>query len=332
MRFFAVGVLAFGLVLSRQMTWLGLSSLWILILALTYYVAGKYICWHIRILYGNKLSKNYKSRFKTLGPRAAQLFTELIERNRTTFTLADVESVTGLSAAACRNLVHKAHRRALVTRLKAGLYCLVPFEMGRAEEFVDDPCLIAREIVKQHPYYLSHGTAFEIHRMVTQPVLTMQVSCTKRIRPQIVGGYPFKFIHIRDSQMFGTMTHWVYKQQSVIVSDLERTIIDGLRHPALLGGITEVGKGLWMRHEALDVGHLVDYATRLGIGAVVRRLGFLLELYELGSADTLNGLRTQLSNTYQRLDPILPADGPFLSRWRIQLNVSPEELQAVRFA
>ena len=277
------------------------------------------------------MREKYKSTFKTMGPRTAQLVTELNERNRTTFTIADVASITGLPSAACRNLVHKAQRRGLLTRLKPGLYNLVPFRMGRASEFVDDPCLIAHEIVKPHGYYLSHGTAFEIHRMVTQPILTVHVSCTKRLRSQTVGGYPFKFTQVRDSQVFGTMEHWVNKEQCVVVSDLERTVIDGLRHPAFLGGITEVAKGLWMKHEAMNVARLVEYATRLGVGAVIRRLGYLLDLYRLANTDTLDELRTLLTDTYQRLDPLMPGEGRHLSRWRLQLNVSAEELDAVKY-
>lgn len=273
----------------------------------------------------------YSSHFKTMGPRTAQLVTELNERGRSTFTLADVASITGLSAASCSSLVHKAQGRGLLTRLKPGLYNLVPFRMGRATEFVDDPCLIAHELVKPHRYFLSHGSAFEIHRMVTQPMLRVHVSCTRRLRAQSVGGYPFKFIQVRESQIFGTMKHWVNKQQAVIVSDPERTIIDGLRRPALVGGITEVAKGLWMRQEELNAERLVEYARRLGVGAVVRRLGYLLELYELANARTLDSLRGLLTNTYQSLDPLLPADGRHISSWRLQLNVTPEELDAVRF-
>ena len=273
----------------------------------------------------------YSSHFKTMGPRTAQLVTELNERGRSTFTLADVVSITGLSAASCSNLVHKAQGRGLLTRLKPGLYNLVPFRMGRATEFVDDPCLIAHELVKPHRYFLSHGSAFEIHRMVTQPMLRIHVSCTTRLRSQTVGGYPFKFIQVRESQIFGTMKHWVNKQQAVIVGDPERTIVDGLRRPALLGGITEVAKGLWMKQEELSAERLVEYAGRLGVGAVIRRLGYLLEFYELANAHTLDSLRGLLTNTYQSLDPLLPAEGRHISSWRLQLNVTPEELDAVRF-
>jgi predicted transcriptional regulator of viral defense system len=39
----------------------------------------------------------------------------------------------------------------------------------------------------------------------------------------------------------------------MMISDMERTIIDGLRHPAFAGGVTEVAKGLWMNRDELKV-------------------------------------------------------------------------------
>ena len=272
----------------------------------------------------------YNLQAKTLGPRAAQLLTELHELRRSTFTLADVRAITGLSASAARNLVHKAQQRGLLTRLKPGLFNLVPFELGRATAHIGSPYLIARELAGTAPYFLSHGTALELHRMVTQPNFTIYVSCTRRVRPQTVGGYDFRFIHITTEQEFGVVKHWIDKEHVVMVSDIERTVIDGLRHPAFAGGITEVAKGLWMKREALNVDRLIDYAQRLGVGAVVRRLGYLLEQYGLADASSVEPLRRLLTATYQRLDPLLPAEGAFVSRWRLQLNVTPEELEAVR--
>jgi predicted transcriptional regulator of viral defense system len=252
------------------------------------------------------LSEKYHFGLKTLGPRAAQLFTELNELRRTTFTLADVVSITGLSAAAARSLVHKTQQRGLITRLKPGLYNLVPFELGRATKYIDSPYLIARELAGAASYFLSHGTAFELHRMSTQPNFTVYASCTRRVRPQTIGGYDFQFIHITQKQEFGVVEHWIDKERFVMISDMERTIIDGLRHPAF------------------------EYAQRLDIGAVVRRLGYLLEHYELADESALEPLRNMLTATYQRLDPLLPAEGTHVSRWRLQLNVTPEELDATR--
>ena len=276
------------------------------------------------------MTYKYHATFKTLGPRAAQLFTELNEQHRTTFALSDVEAITHLSASSARNLVHKAQQRGLVTRLKPGLYNLVPFELGRATEHIGSPYLIAREVAGNAPYYLSHGTALELHRMLTQPNLIICVSCTRRIRPQTIGGYEYRFVLVTEAQMFGIAKHWVTKEQCVMISDMERTIIDSLRRPDLAGGITEIAKGLWMKRNSLNIERLIDYALRLDVGAVLRRLGYLLERNGMANETTLQLLRNKLSATYQRLDPVLPQEGAFLSRWRLRLNVSPEELDAVK--
>ncbi len=275
------------------------------------------------------MSAKYNATFKTMGPRAAQLVTELYERRRPNFTLSEVENITGLSKPAARSLISKARKRGLVTPLKPGLYSLVPFELGRATEHVGNPYLIAEEIIGNQPHYISHGSAFEMHRMVTQPTFIIYASCVRRIRPQIIGGYAYRFIRINSEQIFGLTRIWVSKENAVTVSDLERTIIDGLRQPSYVGGISEVAKGLWIKRESISVDKLIQYAKRLNIGAVIRRLGYLLELYDLAEKSVLDPLRESLSATYHRLDPILSAQGPFLARWRLQLNVSPEELRSL---
>ena len=46
-----------------------------------------------------------------------------------------------------------------------------------------------------------------------------------------------------------------------------------------------------------------------GVGAVVRRLGYLLETLEMAPARELDSLRKALTPAYARLDPGLPARG-----------------------
>lgn len=81
----------------------------------------------------------------------------------------------------------------------------------------------------------------------------------------------------------------------------------------------------------LDSVRLVDYALRIDIGAVIRRLGYLMELYEIGTSKHRNRLQERMTETVVRLEPLLPAEGKLLHKWRLQLNVTPEELhEAVR--
>jgi predicted transcriptional regulator of viral defense system len=169
----------------------------------------------------------------------------------------------------------------------------------------------------------------DIHQMVTQPQLVVYVSTSKRIHPKTIMGTEFRFITCKRRALFGMTDYWVTKQKTVKVSDIERTVIDGLRQPQYCGGLTEVAKGLWIQREKVSPERLMGYAIRLNVGAVIRRLGFLLELYEMGTGEISKGLRKRLTPTYVPLDPTLPSRGKYLHRWRLRLNVEPEELHTV---
>jgi predicted transcriptional regulator of viral defense system len=276
------------------------------------------------------MSAQHNIPSKTVGRQTAGLLAGLYDRAQTTFTLADAQEITGLSSHLASSLLHKAVRRGLVCRLKPGVFVIVPPELGSTSEYVGDPYLTAKRLTGGAPCFISHASAMEMHRMVTQPQLAVFASCSKRLRSRTVHGMEFRFVYLKPEHYFGTMKHWVTKQESVEISDLERTVIDGLRQPEYCGGVTEVAKGLWMRHRDMQVKKLVDYALRIRTGAVLRRLGYLLELYAIAPESELARLREALTETYAPLDPMLPGEGMHLRRWRLQLNITPRELQSVR--
>jgi predicted transcriptional regulator of viral defense system len=281
-------------------------------------------------LLGKILIVKHNSALKTVGPQMALLLRTLYDRSQTTFTLADVEEITRLRPALASSLLHKAAKRGLVSRLKRGAFILVPPEMGSTADYSGDSYLVARRLAGDAPSFVSHASAMEIHRMVTQPQFVVFSSSTKRIPNRTLNGTEFRFVLIQPKHFFGTVKHWVTKQEAVDISDLERTVLDGLRQPEYCGGVTEVAKGLWMRHADMQKAKLVDYALRLQVGAVTRRLGYLLELYAIAPESELERLRQSLTSTYVPLDPILPREGPYVSSWRLQVNISPEELKGVR--
>jgi predicted transcriptional regulator of viral defense system len=266
---------------------------------------------------------------KTLGPQAARLVAILHERGRPLFTHADTQDITGLTAKSARNLVAGLVNRGLATRLKPGLFILVPFELGRERDYLGNPYVVARELADSPDYYVSHASAMELHQMVTQPQLVVFVTSPKAIRPRSVLGTEFRFVRCKPEDMFGIVDVWATKTERVRVSDLEHTVLDGLKQPEHCGGLTEVAKGFWMRRDAIAVPKLVDYALRLGVGAIVRRLGFLLETFDVDAPAELERLRAELTATYALLDPLMPAEGPWHARWRVRVNVEPDELRAL---
>jgi predicted transcriptional regulator of viral defense system len=266
---------------------------------------------------------------KTLGRQTARLVTTLHEQGRTIFTHADVQGITGLAAKPARNLVTGFVKRGLATRLKPGLFILVPFELGHQRDYLGNPFVVARELANTHDYYVSHASAMELHQMLTQPQLAVFVTSPKAIRHRTVLGTEFRFVRCKAKDMFGIVEQWVTKTQQVRISNLERTVIDGLKQPQHCGGFTEVAKGFWMRRDVISPGKLKDYALQTGVGAVVRRLGFLLETFEVSAPPVIEHLQANLTSSYALLDPLMPAEGPYLSRWRLRLNVLPAELHTV---
>ncbi len=269
---------------------------------------------------------------KTMGPKGAWLVAELHMRSRTVFTYDDVEAITGLQKKAARNLVARLVERGITTRLKPGLFVLVPFEMGHEREYMGNPYVVAREMAGGSDYYISHASAMELHGMVTQPQLVIFTSTPRFIRSHVLLGVEFRFVRCKPHGLFGIEDHWVDKTQKIRVSDPERTIIDGLKQPEHCGGVSEVAKGLWMRRSEMNPERLVDYALRMDVGSVIRRLGFLMESCDIGSPEQIERLRKRLSDGYQLLDPMLAPEGKFLARWRLRLNVEPDELEAARSA
>ena len=113
-------------------------------------------------------------------------------------------------------------------------------------------------------------------------------------------------------------------------SDLEKTFIDCLFKPDYAGGIVEVAKAIYASKEKINFETLLNYAKKFDSQAVIKRLGFLLELLEINSGiiDDLQKLKTA---SYVVLDTELPKTGRRICRWSIQQNLETETIKTALF-
>ncbi|MCK4543984.1 transcriptional regulator [candidate division WOR-3 bacterium] len=263
---------------------------------------------------------------KTLGKKSAYLISTLYEQNQTIFRLKDIRDILNTDAASAINFARKLVNRHIVTRLKPGLFIIINYDLGMTNEFIGNEYIIAKELINNNNYYISHFSAMEIHGMITQPQFTVYAVCIKKIRPVKIHGIEFKFISINENEYFGYEPYWVTKQDKILISNLEKTIVDGFKNPQYCGGITEISKGIWINQKKINVDKLINYCLKIKRGSVIRRLGYIMDIYNIVNIDKLIVLQKQLTNTYSKLDPSLPANGKYLKKWRIQINVSKDEL------
>jgi len=266
---------------------------------------------------------------KTLGSENAHLFTALAGIGRIVFSIDDARDITGKSYAPTQQILLRLTRAGWLVKLGAGKYALVSPSAGNDVFPEASRLVIARELVGAIPYYVSHQSAFEIHNMLTRPVTRVIISTHRRLRSRIILKVAYQFVTIKAEDMWGYMPTWISSGEQVQVSDHERTILDGLARPDLCAGVSEVATGLLISKESFDWQKLAGYARRLGNQAVAKRLGYLLEFYNLGTPQVLASLQEMVGPSYALLDPVLPASGRFLKRWRLQLNIDPETLEGV---
>lgn len=285
------------------------------------------------------MSSKYNEITKSLGPIAARLVMTLYEKNRPIFYRREAQEILGNDHAVSR-ILDRLVERGIISRLKPGIFRLVPFELGFEKEHLGNPFAVARELAtksltksinKLKPdYYISHGSAFELHQMVTQPQFITYVTSSRLIRTRTIQGTEFRFVRCKPRDLFGITEIWVDKNEKAQISDLERTLLDGLKQPKYCGGLTEVAKGFSIKKSSINSQRLVDYAIKLNVGAVTRRLGLIMETYNIGTESDLEKLQKQITSTYHLLDPDLPPSGHFFSKWRVRLNLTLEELLALR--
>jgi len=213
-------------------------------------------------------------------------------------------------------------------RLKEGIYYIIPYEQN-SELFMPDWHIIAEHLVKDTDHYIGYYSALQIHNLITQPSLKEQIVVSRQIRPSTIKikNVPFQFIYHNDSHFFGSKKIWIDSYHQVHCSDLEKTMIDCLFKPDYAGGIVEIAKAIFSSKNTIQFEKLLEYTKKFQSQAVIKRLGFLLELLEIRT-DIIEVFQKSKTASYVLLDTELPKSGKFISRWCIQQNLETETIKA----
>lgn len=231
-------------------------------------------------------------------------------------------------ASAVRELLSDMTKRGLLMRLKEGVYCIIPYEQN-AETFMPDWHLIAEHLVNDANHYIGYYSALQIHNLITQPSLKEQIVVSKQIRPSEIKikEVPFQFIYHNDKHFFGAKKMWIDSFNKALCSDLEKTFIDCLFKPDYAGGIVEVARAIHNSKDKIKYDTILDYAKKFDSQAVIKRLGFLLEILDINTP-IIQKLQQMKTASYVVLDTELPKVGKRISRWSIQQNLEIESIKS----
>ncbi|MGB3018600.1 MAG: hypothetical protein WBC65_12385 [Ignavibacteria bacterium] len=120
---------------------------------------------------------------KYISTKSSELLSYFNRQSRNCFDYSLAYKALPVSkASAVRELLSDMTKRGLLTRLKEGLYYIIPYEQN-AETFLPDWHLIAEYLVNDTKHYIGYYSALQIHNLITQPSLKEQIVVSKQIRP-----------------------------------------------------------------------------------------------------------------------------------------------------
>lgn len=255
-----------------------------------------------------------------IGKLDRQRLAEIIRGTKGSISVAEAANILNLSLPVVAKMLSRWAKKGWLSRIRRGIYIPIPLESRTADTVLEDPWIIAERLFA--PCYISGWSAAEYWGLTEQIFRTILVMTRQKPRNHspVIKGTKFLLRTISDKAMFGIKPVWK-GQVKVSVSDPTRTIIDMLNDPQLGGGIRSTADIFinYLKSEKANMDLLLEYAKQLGVGAVYKRLGFLLERFAPDKKTAINICQLSLTAGNTRLDPKSSQSGTdrLITCWRL---------------
>ena len=248
--------------------------------------------------------------------RSRERIGKLLREAGDLFDVARAGEILKLPTRETSKILSRWATQGWLKRIRRGVYVSVPVDASSDRALEDSWVLIPQFFA---PAYIGGWSAAEHWDLTEQIFRDVCVLTQKPVTRQnlVLHGIPFFLAHRGEERFFGTKTVWK-KDTKILISDIEKTILDIFANPHLGGGVAHMVDCFReaLKHKDFQISCLIDYAIRMNNGAVFKRLGFLSQAL-LGSDHELT--RTCAENLTQgnaKLDPKGPAD-KLMTKWRL---------------
>ncbi|MBZ0097199.1 MAG: type IV toxin-antitoxin system AbiEi family antitoxin domain-containing protein [Sulfuricella sp.] len=257
---------------------------------------------------------------KGLGKADRERLSAVLRATKGTVSVAQAAEALRLPTIHTAKMLARWAKAGWLSRVRRGLYVPVPLESRTSDVPLEDPWIIAAQLYG--PCYIGGWSAAEYWDLTEQIFRTVVVVTTQRPRDRkpTIKQTDFLLRSVQEKALFGMKSVW-RGQVKVDVSDPTRTMLDMLSDPQLGGGIRSTVDMLknYLKSEKKDLNLLLEYASRLGNGAVFKRLGFLLEKCSPADEEAIAQCRERLTTGNAKLDPALE-NAKLVTRWRLWVS------------
>lgn len=260
---------------------------------------------------------------RSLSQTEAKVILSMEAEGKEQVSLSEIRKRAGVSGGFARLLAHRLIRKGWLQRLRRGIYLLNPSRHGPDALPDTDPLRIGSRLVS--PYYFGFATAAELEGLLPQASRVYYLVTTAR--PNAIGNraFQFRFVRVTGSRFFGSRK-MRRRGQELMVSDLERTVLDCLTRPEMSGGMAGVAHIIALAKPRLSWSRLGSHLHRVGNRSLELRTGFLMEQVRPSLPPPAAWLRKFQAKVDDQYVPLGPPKahgrrGPRDRRWHVIQNV-----------
>lgn len=249
-------------------------------------------------------------------PTGRQRLVSVIRTAGDVIQIGDVVAALSISRSDAAKLLSRWTHQGWLRRVGAGAYVPAPLDSLESEHVLADPWVLVPALYA--PAYIGGWTAaqhWDLTEQLFRDILVMTAQPVREKR-QTRHGAEFTLHHVQEAKIFGTLSIWRGRSK-IPISDVHRTVVDMLDNPALGAGIQHSADCLnaYLKRSDRDDNKLIEYAERLGNGAIFKRLGFLAG-QQPSAVQLMETCHSRLTKGNSKLDPALKCPR-LISKWRL---------------
>jgi predicted transcriptional regulator of viral defense system len=241
-------------------------------------------------------------------------FVKYLEREEIQiFKIQNLKDSLDLDNRTINEIVENLVVKGFLSRIERGKYCRAIFR---------DENVIGTFIAKDSA--VAYWSALNLHGLTEQFPNKIFIQTTQAKKEVKFSETTYQFIKIQINKRAGVVFYG-YGNYKYPITDIEKTIVDCFDLPQYSGGFAELIRAFYQAN--LSAKKLINYCNSVDNIAVIKRLGFLAELFEKNNLKNfINFAYSKVNRSYNLFDSFGENIGEPNSDWYLRMNLSKENI------
>lgn len=247
---------------------------------------------------------------KNLTPEQLRFMKLLDEQELLYFRMHEIEQQLGTTFDNLNEVLENLVQKQLLRRLEKGKYCRFDFtDTHVLASFVSQGSVVA------------YWSALHLHGLTQRFPNKEFIKTSQRKRATKLFGTLVHFVTVKPYKLQEGNMKQGYGDKAYPMTNVEMTFIDCFDQPRYAGDWPDL---LQAFHQAsLDPQKLIWYAQAYQNIALIKRMGYLVELFQKkGLQDFISFAQKQVNQKYMLFEPGGPNEGKFNNRWKLRMNMT----------